>query len=59
MVGSKSPAVVDQLVADLRRQSAAAFIELVADSDQDPELKTMLAQMARDCRRAYEQLTAR
>jgi hypothetical protein len=49
--------MMDELIADLRRQTNAAFVEcLIAQQRRDPELKRMLAQMVRESRRAYEQL---
>lgn len=55
MAASKASAVVDQLLADLRRQADGAFVELVLAQD-DPELKRMLADLARDTRRAHQAL---
>lgn len=48
-----------KLLAGLRRQSAGAFAELVAAQERDgPELKRMLADMARASQLAYEQIQA-
>lgn len=48
---------MDELLAGLRRQSAVAFAELVAEQNKrEPELQRMLSEMARDCQRAFEQL---